>query len=167
MKRNFQVEIVSSKQVAQHLLGTDFPHPPSLTRLDTPSQLFPVAIEPHETYLPSMRSDSFENIPYKPVVLAFAVDKGEDCVNSLLRSFFYHLQPILVGETPEGLCSKLENRLDKLDRDMIVEKLEPCQLCQFSCDRQLAGCWWSVDEDESHTLKDCFPSRINSGQSVT
>jgi len=91
MKRNFQVEIVSSKQVAQHLLGTDFPHPRSLTRLDAPSQLFPVAIEPHEAYLPSMRSDTFENIPYKPVVFAFAVDEGEDCVNSLLRGFFYHL----------------------------------------------------------------------------
>jgi len=51
---------------------------------------------------------------------------------------------------PEGLCSKLENGLDKLDRDMVVEKLEPCQLCQFSCDCQLAGCWGSIDEDESH-----------------
>ena len=91
MKRNFQVEIVSSKQVAQHLLGTDFPHPSSLTGLDTPSQLFPVAIEPHETYLPSMRSDSFENIPYKPVVLAFAVDKGENCIDSILCRLFYHL----------------------------------------------------------------------------
>ena len=126
MRQNFRVEIVSSKQVAQHLRGTDFSHPPSLTRLDTPSQLFPVAIEPHEAYLPSMRSDTFENIPNKPVVLPFAVDKGENCVDSLFRGFFYHLPSISVGETPEGLCSKLENRLDKLDRDMVVEKLEPC-----------------------------------------
>src|SRR5438067_10453157 len=129
MKRNFQVEIVSSKEVAQHLRGTDFSHPPSLTRLDTPNQFFPVAIEPHETYLPSMRSDTFENIPSKPVVLPFAVDKGENCIDSILRRLFYHLLSIFANETPEGLCSKLENRLDKLDRDMIVEKLEPCQLC--------------------------------------
>ena len=84
-----------------------------------------------------MRSDTFENIPYKPVVLAFAVDKGEDRVNSLFCGFFYHLQSIFVGETPEGLCSKLENRLDKLDRDMIVKKLETCQFRQLSPNGQL------------------------------
>src|SRR5207237_6568054 len=102
MKRNFQVESVFSKEVAQHLRGIDFSHPPSLTRLDTPSQFFPVAIEPHETYLSSMRSDTLENVSYEPVVLAFAVDKGEDRVNSLPRCFFYHLQSIFSGEAPEG-----------------------------------------------------------------
>ena len=150
-KWDCRVEIVSPEQVAQHLLGADFSHPLPLTRLDTPSQFFSIAIKPNKVHLPFMRSYPLNDLLYKPVVLlAFAVDKGENRVDSLLRGFLYHLQPILAGETPEGLCSKLENRLDKLDRDMIVEKLDPCQLCQFSCDCQLARCWGSIDEDESH-----------------
>ena len=125
MKRDFQVEIVSSKQVAQHLHGTDFSHLHPLARLYTPSQFFAVAIEPYKAHLSPIRSDLLEDALHELIVLAFAVDKGEDCVNSLFRGFLYHLQSIFVDETPEGLCSKLENRLDKLDRDMIVEKLEP------------------------------------------
>ena len=69
-----------------------------------------------------MHSDSSKDLPHKVIILAFAVDKRENCINSLLGSFFYHLKPILSGEPPEGPCSKLENRLNKLNRDMIYGK---------------------------------------------
>ncbi|SRR6266571_7393562 len=106
---------MSLKQISQRPLVTDFSHPLSLTRLNTSDQFFLVAIEPNEAYTPSVRSDSLEDMPHKVIILALAVDKSENCVNSFLPGFLYHLQSILAGETPEGLCSKLENRLDKLD----------------------------------------------------
>jgi len=118
---------MSSEQVVQHPPGTDLSHLSSLTRPDTFDQFFAIAMESHEAYLPSVGSDVLEDLLHKLVVLAFAIDKGENRVNSRFRGFFYHLQPIFSGETPEGLCSKLENRLDELDRDVIVEKFEPCQ----------------------------------------
>ena len=118
---------MSSEQVVQHLLGTDLSHFSSLTRPDTFGQFFAIAMDSHEAHMASVGSDLLEDLLHKLVVLAFAVDKGENRVNSRFRGFFYHLQPIFAGETPEGLCSKLENRLDELDRDMIVEKFEPCQ----------------------------------------
>ena len=120
---------MSLKQIFQRPLATDFSHPLPLTRLNTSDQFLSITKEPHEAYLSPARSDLLEDLLHKLVVLILAIDKRENCVNSVLRGFLYHLQPIFVGETPEGLCSKLENRLDKLDRDMIMEKLEPGQLC--------------------------------------
>src|SRR5260370_9373190 len=102
-------------------------------------------------HFPAVRVHLPKDSSYEGVIGFLSVDKSEYGVDTLLGCFFYHLRSILVGKAPEGLGSELEQGLDELDRNMVVEESETCQVYKFLRNRQLSSCGRPVDEYKFHS----------------